>query len=118
NDPSGVAVDGSGNVYIGDTVNSAVRKITPAGVVTTLESTKVGPAATATFNAPIGVAVDGNGNAYVSDVNNTIQKITPAGVVTTLAGTSGVSGSADGTGAAARFNAPGGLAVDGSGNVY
>jgi len=73
----------------------------------------------ARFSSPYGVAVDGSGNVYVADnANHIIRKITPAGVVTTLAGLAGNSGSADGTGSAARFNFPFGVAVDGSGNVY
>jgi streptogramin lyase len=123
--PSGVAVDGSGNVYVADSSNSTVRKITPAGVVTTLAGTAGasgsadGTGSAARFYSPRGVAVDGSGNVYVADSqNHTIRTITPAGVVTTLAGTAGSSGSADGTGSAARFDYPEGVAVDGSGNVY
>jgi streptogramin lyase len=125
NGPQGVAVDGAGNVYVADTGNSTIRKITPAGVVTTLAGT-AGPSgsadgtgAAAQFALPRGVAVDGTGNVLVADSNNhAIRKITPAGVVTTLAGMAGVIGSADGTGAAARFSFPQGIAVDGAGNVY
>jgi hypothetical protein len=123
--PRGVAVDGSGNVYVADTSNSTIRKVTPAGVVTTLAGTAGafgsadGTGAAARFNSPWGVAVDGSSNVFVADsYNSTIRKITPAGVVTTLAGTAGARGSADGTGAAARFYYPQGVAVDGSGNVY
>jgi streptogramin lyase len=125
NSPQGVAVDGSGNVYVADRVNSTIRKITPAGVVTTLAGTAGslgsadGTGSAARFYNPWGVAVDGSGNVYVADYgNHTIRKITPAGVVTTLAGTAGSQGSADGTGSAARFSFPLGVAVDGSGNVY
>jgi sugar lactone lactonase YvrE len=123
--PFGVAVDGSGNVYVADGANDTIRKITSAGVVTTLAGTAGSPGSTdgtgsaARFYNPYGVAVDGSGNVYVADVlNHTIRKITPAGVATTLAGTAGSSGSADGTGSAARFYYPYGVAVDGSGNVY
>jgi sugar lactone lactonase YvrE len=123
--PSGVAVDGSGNVFVADSFNNAIRKITPSGVVTTLAGTAGldgsadGTGAAALFNQPEGVAVDGSGNVFVADTdNNTIRKITPSGVVTTLAGTAGSSGSADGTGAAALFNGPSGVAVDGSGNIF
>jgi sugar lactone lactonase YvrE len=123
--PYGVAVDGSGNVYVSDVGNATIRKIAPGGIVTTLAGTPgvrgsadgTGPAAQ--FNGPCGVAVDGNGNVYVADTsNNTIRKITPSGVTTTLAGTPGVVGAADGTGAAAQFDSPYGVAVDTSGNVY
>src|SRR5215472_14971755 len=73
----------------------------------------------ARFNFPSAVAVDSSNNLYVADGdNNTIRKITPGGVVSTLAGLAGYAGSADGTGSAARFNFPSGVAVDSSGNVY
>jgi sugar lactone lactonase YvrE len=125
NYPDGVASDSSGNLYVADTGNNTIRKITPAGVVTTLAGTPGiigsadGTGSHAQFNGPWSVAVDGSGNVYVADTgNNTIRKITSAGVVTTLAGTAGVTGSADGTGGAASFSAPSGVAADSSGNVY
>ena len=120
-----MAVDSSGNVYVADTGNDTIRKITPAGVVTTLAGSagNVGSAdgtgSAARFYYPLGVAVDSSGNVYVADTDNyTIRQITPAGVVTTLAGLAGNSGSADGTGSAARFYYPSGVAVDSTGNVY
>ncbi len=123
--PWGIAVDGSGNVYVADYGNCAIRKITPDGVVTTIAGTAGvcgsadGTGAAAQFYYPYGVAVDGSGNVYVADLgNNTIRKITPDGVVTTIAGTAGVCGSADGTGAAAQFCGPTGIAVDRWGAVY
>jgi sugar lactone lactonase YvrE len=123
--PIGIAVDASGTVYVADTGNFTVRKITAGGVVTTLAGTArtagsadgTGPAAQ--FEAPLCVAVDGSGNVYVTDsLSNTIRKITPGGVTSTLAGTADARGSADGTGPAAQFSSPSGIAVDGDGNVY
>jgi len=124
--PSGVAVDGAGNIYVADSSNSTIRKITPTGVVTTLAGdansdtgATDGVGSTARFNGPMSVAADGTGNVYVADtINNTIRKITSAGVVSTLAGTPGVSGHVDGVGSSALFNQPQGVAVDQSGNVY
>jgi Dockerin type I domain/NHL repeat len=120
---AGIAVDNDGNVYVGDASNQRIRKITPAGVVSTYAGTGTagsdnGPAATATLNGPWGVAIDASNNLYVSDFNgNRIRKITPTGVVSTLAGT-GAAGFADGAGTTARFSNPTGVAVDASGNVY
>ena len=125
NEPEGVAVDSSGVAYVADTFNNAVRKVTSSGIVTTLAGTASsrgsadGTGASARFNSPRGTAVDSAGNVYVADVSNdTIRMITPAGVVTTLAGYPGTAGSADGTGSAARFSGPTGVAVDSAGNVY
>ena len=125
NQPRKAAADSAGNLYVVDTLNQIVRKITPAGVVTTLAGgvgvtgTNDGPGTYARFNKPLGIAVDGNGNAYVADsFNHTIRKITPGGVVTTLAGTPGVAGTNNGTGGAAKFYRPYGLAVDTNGTVY
>jgi len=123
--PFGIAVDRSGNVYVADTANNTIRKITPKGVVSTLAGLAGHPGskddlgANARFRNPWGVAADETGNVFVADMSNdTIRKITPAGVVTTLAGQAGMAGSVDGSGSQARFNAPHGVATDHAGNVY
>jgi sugar lactone lactonase YvrE len=125
NYPDGVAVDSSGNLYIADHGNDTIRKLTAGGVATTvagaagLSGSADGGGGAARFNGPTGVAVDPSGNLYVADAgNSTIRKITAAGAVSTLAGLAGVAGNSDGAGAAARFNAPQGIAVDSAGNVY
>ena len=121
--PQGVAVDGSGTVFVADTYNHCIRRITAAGVVTTLAgSTNAGYAdgtgSAAQFYRPSGVAVDGAGTVFVADyLNNCIRQITPAGVVSTLAGTTN-SGYADGPAGTALFKWPSGVAVDGAGNVF
>ena len=125
NQPQGLAIDSSGNVYVADYGNHIIRKITSAGSVTTLAGTAGsagstnGNGAAARFNFPFGIAVDASGNVFVSDWgNHTIRKITSTGDVTTLAGTALTSGSADGTGSAARMNRPCGLTLDSTGNLY
>ncbi len=119
--PTGVAVDGAGNVYVADRYNHRIRKITASGVVSTLAGSASGytdgTGTSAKFKNPTGVAVDGAGNVYVADYNNHgIRKITTSGVVSTLAGIT--YGYTDGTGTSAKFKNPYGVAVDGAGNVY
>ena len=115
-----VVTDRSGNVYVADYNNNKIRKITPAGVVTTLAGSGTagsadGTGTAATFFNPAGIAIDAAGNLYVADYgNNKIRMLTPAGVVTTLAG-SGTAGSTDGSALTASFNGPMGIAVDNSG---
>ena len=124
--PCSVAVDTNGTVYVADSGNNTIRKVTPAAVVTTLAGlggnntgSVDGTGSSARFNGPGDMAVDTNGNVYVTDyLNNTIRKVTPGGVVTTLAGLAGHAGSANGTNSAARFNGPFGVAVDSAGNLY
>jgi sugar lactone lactonase YvrE len=123
NAPTGLAVDGAGNIYVADYGNNKIRKITPDGVVSTLagngnQGSINGPGNLATFNGPTGVAVDGSGNVYVADQNNNqIRVITATGIVSTLAG-SDSTGTQDGLGALAYFFAPSSVATDANGNVY
>lgn len=124
NYPFGVAADAFGNVYVADTNNCTIRKISSGGSVTTLAGSPSpgsndGTGTESRFDLPLGTAVDANGNVYIADTSNqTIRKIAPGGVVTTFAGSAGNSGNSDGTGSTARFNAPNGLAVDSTGNIY
>ena len=125
NGPSGVAVDGAGSLYVADTTNSTVRKITSAGVVTTLAGSPGtrgcanGTGSGAQFSNPYSVAVDTNGNVFVADTGNcVIRQVTRGGEVSTPAGQCGTCGSVEGTGSAAQFNQPHGVAADGAGNVY
>jgi sugar lactone lactonase YvrE len=120
--PSGLAVDRTGDVIVADTGANAIRKISPAGVVTTVAGDgaagfRDGPALKARFNGPIGVATDGAGNIYVADTyNDRIRLITPDGQVKTLAG-GAAPGFADGQGAGAAFDTPCGLALDPTGAI-
>lgn len=123
--PHSVAVAADGTVYVADTFNHTIRKISSAGAVTTLAGTAGrkgsanGPGSVARFYHPSGVAVDAQGTLYVADNGNqTIRKITPDGIVTTLAGTAGGKGATDGPGSEARFRFPTGLAVDARGTLY
>ena len=119
--PVALTVDSADNVYVSDSVNCTIRKVTQGGVVTTLAGTAgvtggedgTGPAAQ--FNYPAGMTLGGDGNLYVVDVINcTIRQVTLAGVVTTVVGTAGASGTGDGTGPAAQFDFPLGIAASGS----
>ncbi|MBN2506889.1 MAG: immunoglobulin domain-containing protein [Verrucomicrobia bacterium] len=125
NEPKGVAVDAAGNVYVADTMNSTIRKITRAGLVTTVaglagvSGAANGRRSNARFNQPRGIVPDAEGNLYVGDtMNHTLRKIDPSGQVSTLAGLVGTLGTADGPGTVARFNQPRGLALDTNGNLY
>ena len=125
NMPAGIGLDGSGNLYVADSLNNTIRKITPNATVTTLAGTAgyadsvdaIGAAAR--FRSPKGVAADIFGNVYVGDsFNDTIRKITPGGKVTTLAGSPGRGGAIEGSGSVARFNQPEGMAIDKAGKLF
>jgi sugar lactone lactonase YvrE len=111
NTPSALAIDDKGNLYVADTANNAIRKVTPEGAVTTLAGDgaagyRDGPARSARFNAPCGVAIDRQGNVYVADTyNDRIRQITPNGEVKTLAG-GNAPGYRDGPATSALFDTP------------
>jgi serine/threonine-protein kinase len=117
--PGGIAVDNFGNIIVCDRTNHSIRKITPAGVVTTLAGNGTAAFADGSpgqFKFPWQCALDGQGNIIVADKDNDrIRKVTPSGVVSTIAG-SGIRGFADGT--PGNFTNPLGVAVDEAGNVY
>ncbi|RZL66896.1 MAG: HYR domain-containing protein, partial [Rhodococcus sp. (in: high G+C Gram-positive bacteria)] len=121
--PQGVAVDTAGIVYVADTLNHVIRKISPTGEVSLLAGGPIsgsadGSGVAAQFDSPYGLIVDPAGNVYVADTSNhNIRKITPEGVVTTVAGLAGAFGDLDGTGTSARFFQPTGLALDSAGNL-
>jgi len=120
--PSGLALDAVGNLYVADTGNHAIRKVTPEGVVTTLAGNghpgwRDGPGAQARFDGPMGVAIDIQGRVIVADAyNDRIRAIAPDGSVTTLAGGAG-PGDVDGPGAQARFDTPCAVFVDAHGRI-
>jgi len=123
--PEGVATDPGGNVYVADTWNHTIRKISPAGVVTTLAGlagnfgAADGTNSKARFNRPAALAVDSATNIFIADsLNHTIRKITPNGTVSTIAGLAGVWGSSDGTNNAARFYLPEGISIAAYGNLF
>jgi hypothetical protein len=131
--PGGVAVDAAGNLYVADSGNNCIRKITPSGtnwIVTTIagvanptiSGSADGINGAAKFAFPLGIAVDAAGNLFVGDNGNvTVRKVTPSGanwITTTIAGTAGVAGYLDATNGDAQFNYLFGVAVDAADNVY
>ncbi len=126
-DPFEVAIDGPGNLYIADTFNNRVRKVSTNGVITTVAGNGVagylgdsGPATSAELNNPQGLTVDSAGNLYIADVhNNRVRKVSPSGTITTVAG-NGVAGYGGDGGAAtsASLDYPAGVKLDSAGNLY
>ena len=124
--PQNVAVDSQNNIYVADTQNSVIRKITSSGIVSVLAGSPGmfgsadGSGGNALFSGPQGIAVDGSVEYfYVADTgNSSIRKITPGGSTTTFAGAAGNPGNADGVGINAHFYQPQGVAVDSANNVY
>ena len=122
--PSGMAFDKAGNLYVADSGNHCIRKISLDGMVSTVAGkagapgTADGPAAKARFHTPTDVKIDAAGNLYVADFeNHSIRKITPGGMVSTWAGASGKEGDAEGVARQARFRRPKALAFDPAGNL-
>jgi sugar lactone lactonase YvrE len=137
--PTGVALDGAGNLYIADLQNHRIRKVRPDGTITTIAGSSAttsnqgccspsqggfsgdgGPAIDAQLSFPSSVAVDGAGNVFIADLgNNRIRKVAPDGIIATIAGNGEVGYSGDGgPGIKASLSRPNGLAVDAGGNVY
>ena len=126
--PGGLAVDAYGNLFIADTLNHAVRKVSSRGTITTIAgngnpgySGDGGRAANASLNGPAGVAVDASGNLFIADRNNhVIRKVTSSGVISTIVGTGPGSDGFFGDGGlatAAKLNSPVGVAIDSTGNL-
>ena len=126
NQPAGVAIDGSGNIYIADSLNSVIRMVAPSGIITTLAGNggtgytgDYGPATSANMNLPSGIAVNKSGTLYIADSGNNVIRMVAGGIITSFAGNH-LPGFAGDTGAAssAEFLNPNDVAVDSSGNVY
>jgi DNA-binding beta-propeller fold protein YncE len=124
NTPSALAIDAQGNLYVADTGNNAIRKVTSEGMVTTIAGSgavgfKDGAAREAEFNAPVGVAVDAQGSVFVADTyNDRVRRVTRDGQVTTVAGGGASPGYLDGAALSAGFDTPCGVLVAPTGELY
>jgi uncharacterized protein (TIGR03437 family) len=127
NKPSACARDSAGNLFIADTSNHRIRKVVPSGTISSVAGTGTagfsgdeGPATAASINSPRGVVVDDNGNIFIADSGNQrIRQVTPDGVIHTIAGQAAAGFSGDGgLAASAQINSPGGLYLDGAGDLY
>lgn len=122
NYPLGFAIDAADNIYVADSENNRIRKVTPAGVVSTLAGQAIfgfndGVGASAQFRTPSSILVHENGDLYVGDLNNhRIRKVTPEGVVSTVTGVA--AGDSDGDLATARYRGPSGMVKDSDGNIF
>ena len=124
--PHGVALDSAGNLYIADSNNHRIRKVTPGGTISTYAGTGTegfsgdgGPATAAHLDRPDGVALDSAGNLYIADLGNSrIRKVTPGGTISTYAGNGGYGFWGDGGPATAAQLRPRGMALDPAGNLY
>ncbi len=123
NEPWGICVGTDGHIYVADTRNNKIRKVTPEGVVTTLAGSGIfggtdGFGTAASFGNPTGIEMDDQGNLYVADhLTHVIRKVDPLGFVSTIAGSPYQVGDRDGPGIAARFNRPYGLSLDRNGDI-
>ena len=126
-DPRGIVVDDGGNIYIADFSNSCIRKVDPAGIISTIAGTDTAgyngdniQATAAQLNKPSAVTIDRVGNIYIADMfNYSVRKIVPSGIISTVAGTRVMGGAGvGGPATAAQLNRPRGVAVDRSGNLY
>jgi uncharacterized protein (TIGR03437 family) len=125
--PSGVAVDGAGNLFVADFASNRIRKVSPSGIITTVAGNGTrgfsgdgGPATSAQLWFPEGIAVDSQGNLFIADhANNRVRKVSPNGIITTVAGIGSAGFSGDGGPAtSAQLNGTFAVAVDNAGNLY
>jgi Immunoglobulin domain len=123
--PTNLALDPAGDIFICDPVTNSIRRLAPGGALSLFAGSgqingfNDGTGTGARFNYPTGIATDGNGNVYVVDsLSGLVRRITPAGVVSTLAGSPFIDGRADGAGAASGFDAPYGITATATGDIY